>query len=167
MSRFLAWAKVEPYTLAKEHVMKRMLIATDGSSGAGHALDEGLSLAAKLGAEVIVVYVRQSPASLLGAPYYQDVITDEARYSRAITTDAKLYATRYDVDVDYEVVEGDPVEAILTLARSRDVDLIVVGSRGLGTVKSLVLGSVSNAILHQADRPVLVAKTPTAASLAA
>ena len=73
-------------------------------------------------------------------------------------TDAKLYATRYDVEVAYEVVEGDPVDVILELARVRDVDLIVVGSRGLGAVRGLVLGSVSNAILHQADRPVLVAK---------
>jgi nucleotide-binding universal stress UspA family protein len=147
--------------------MKRILIAIDGSSGAGHALDEGLSLAAQLQAEVVVAYVRQPPGSFLGAPYYQDVITEEAGHSRAVITDAKLYATRYDVEVDCEVIEGDPVEAILALARSRDADLIVVGSRGLGAVKGLVLGSVSNAILHQADRPVLVAKAPTAAAVAA
>lgn len=147
--------------------MKRILIATDGSNDAGHALEEGLSLAADLKAEALVVYVRQSPAPLLGAPYYQDVITEEAQHARGVITDAKLHASRYDVRVDYEVIEGDEVEAILALARSRDADLIVVGSRGLGAVKSLVLGSVSNAILHRADRAVLVAKTPASASAAA
>jgi nucleotide-binding universal stress UspA family protein len=147
--------------------MTRILIATDGSVGSGHALEQGLSLAAELSADALVVYVRQSPTSFLGAPYYQDVITSEAQHARGVLTDAKLYATRYDVEVDYEVLEGDPVEVILAIARSRDVDLIVVDSRGLGAVTSLVLGSVSNAILHQADRPVLVAKTPVLAKAAA
>jgi nucleotide-binding universal stress UspA family protein len=140
--------------------MKRILIATDGSEGAGYALDEGFSLAADLEAEALVVYVRPSPSSFMGAPYYQDVVTEGAERARGVITDAKLRAMRFAVEVDYEVVEGDPVEGVLELARSRDVDLIVVGSRGLGAVKSLVLGSVSSAILHGADRPVLVSKTP-------
>jgi nucleotide-binding universal stress UspA family protein len=147
--------------------MKRILIATDGSTGAGHALEAGLSLATEVGAEVVVAYVRQPASSFLGAPYYQDVITEEARHSNAVITDAKLYAAPYDVEVDYEVVEGDPVEAILALARVRDVDLIVVGSRGLGAVRTLVLGSVSTGILHQADRPVLVARMGARAAAAA
>lgn len=141
--------------------MKRILIATDGSEGAGHALEDGFALAAEVAADALVVYVRPSPSPLLGAPYYQDVVTEEARHARGIIADAKLRAARYDVDVEYEVVEGDPVEGILELARSRDADLIVVGSRGLGAVKSLVLGSVSNAVLHHADRPVLVTKART------
>jgi len=147
--------------------MKRILIATDGSVGSGQALEQGLSLAAELSADSLVVYVRQSPTSFLGAPYYQDVITNEGAYARGVITDAKLHAMRYDVEVDYEILEGDPVEVILSIARSRDVDLIVVGSRGLGAVTSLVLGSVSNTILHRADRPVLVAKAPVYATAAA
>ena len=138
--------------------MKRILIATDGSQGAGTALEQGFELAQDLGAAATVLYVGHSPAPILGAPYYQDMISEEARHARAVIADARLYATRYDVEVAYEVVEGDPVDTVLELARARDVDLIVVGSRGLGSVRGLVLGSVSNAILHQADRPVLVAK---------
>lgn len=136
--------------------MKRILIATDGSDGAGLALEEGLSLAAELDAEAFVVYVREAPTSFLGAPYYEDVIAA-----------AELQAARYDLDIYFEVIEGDRVEAILALARSRDVDLIVVGSRGLGAVKGIFLGSVSSALLHRADRPVLVAKARVHAVAAA
>jgi nucleotide-binding universal stress UspA family protein len=146
--------------------MNRILITTDGSHGAGHALEQGLSLAADVGAEVVVAYARPSPNPLLGAPYYQTVITEQAQHARAVITDAKLHAAPFEVDVTYEVVEGDPVETILELARSHDVDLIVVGSRGLGAVKGLVLGSISNAILHHADRPVLVAKARVQAPVA-
>jgi nucleotide-binding universal stress UspA family protein len=147
--------------------MKRILIATDGSAGSGLALEQGLSLAADSGATVTVAYVKQPPSSFLGEPHYQDSISEEADHARGVITDAKLRATRYDAQVDYEVVEGDPVDAILAFARSRNADLIVVGSRGLGAMKGLVLGSVSNAILHQSDRPVLVAKTGTSVAAAA
>jgi nucleotide-binding universal stress UspA family protein len=138
--------------------MKRILIATDGSDGADLALHDGFSLAERLDAEAIVLYVRRPPSSLLGAPYYQDVVTEEARRARAVIADAKLRAAHYRVDPEYEVAEGDPVDEIVTVGRSSDVDLIVVGSRGLGSVAGLMLGSVSSAVLHEADRPVLVAK---------
>lgn len=147
--------------------MNRILIGTDGSAGAGEAIEEGLALASSVGAEALIVYAKPPGSSFLGDRYYQDVVTEEARHARGVITDAKLHASRYDILVEYEVVEGDPVESILALARSRDVDLVVVGSRGLGAVKSLVLGSVSNAILHQSDRPVLVAKTRARAAAAA
>jgi nucleotide-binding universal stress UspA family protein len=61
------------------------------------------------------------------------------------------------VEAETELLEGDPATRILELARERDVDLIVVGSRGLGTIASTLLGSVSSRVVHRADRPVLVA----------
>lgn len=142
--------------------MKRIVIATDGSTGAGHALEQGYELGAELGADVSVVYVRHAPAGFLGAPYYQDVITDEAQHARGVIADAKLYATHYDVDPHYEVLEGDPAEAILDFAQARDADLIVIGSRGLGRVTGALLGSVSREIVQRSDRPVFVAKARAA-----
>ena len=68
------------------------------------------------------------------------------------------FAEERRVPYETELLEGSPVEAVLELARSRNVDLIVVGSRGLGAVKGSLLGSVSSAIVHHADRPVLVAR---------
>ncbi|MDU0825964.1 MAG: universal stress protein [Negativicoccus succinicivorans] len=49
-------------------------------------------------------------------------------------------------------------ETILTVADELNADLIVIGSRGLGSVKGLVLGSASKYVLHHATRPVLVVK---------
>ena len=94
----------------------------------------------------------------LGSPYYQNVLTEEGKHARGVITDAKLHAVRYDVDPDYEVLEGEPVESILGFADSRDADLIVVGSRGLGRVAGTVLGSVSKEIIRRAERPVMLAK---------
>jgi nucleotide-binding universal stress UspA family protein len=142
--------------------MKRIVIATDGSSGAADALEAGYELASRLDLEVIVVYARHSPLGFLGDPYYQDAVTEEGHHARAVIADAKLHATRFDVEPEYVVVEGSPAEAILEIADARDADLIVVGPRGLGRIAGTLLGSVSRDIINGADVPVLVAKTRAA-----
>jgi nucleotide-binding universal stress UspA family protein len=61
--------------------------------------------------------------------------------------------------VEKDVVVGYPVDDILAAAAAADVDLVVLGARGLGAVQRLLLGSVSEGVLRHADRPVLIVKT--------
>ncbi|HEX7008111.1 MAG TPA: universal stress protein [Alphaproteobacteria bacterium] len=56
------------------------------------------------------------------------------------------------------IVDGDPAEAILKRARREKADLVVVGSRGLGTIRELVLGSVSHKVTQLAKMPCLIVK---------
>ena len=63
----------------------------------------------------------------------------------------------HDVEADWEILQGEAAPEIVRLARDREADLIVVGSRGLGAVAGTLLGSVSHTVVHEADRPVLVA----------
>ena len=81
---------------------------------------------------------------------------------RPALQEAVAEAESRGIHADYDLLEGDPGERILELARSRDVDLIVIGSRGPGAVASVILGSVSKRVLHDADRPVLVVNEPAA-----
>jgi nucleotide-binding universal stress UspA family protein len=136
--------------------MKTILIATDGSPGARAAVERGLDLAEDTGAEVVFLAVRRPPVPVFGDPYWQQSITNELARLRPALNDATAEAEARGIDADYDLLEGDAAEEILRLARSRDVDLIVLGSRGLGTVSSAILGSVSKRVLHEADRPVLV-----------
>jgi len=142
--------------------MKTILIATDGSAGARAAVDEGLELAEETGAEVLFVAIRQPLYPIFGDPYWQQSISNELARLRPALKDAVAEAESRGIHADYDLLEGDPAERILDLARSRDVDLIVIGSRGLGAVASVILGSVSKRVLHHADRPVLVVNEPAA-----
>jgi nucleotide-binding universal stress UspA family protein len=141
--------------------MKRLLIATDGSAAGRSAVEEGLELANELDARVLFVHVNPRPPVLLGEPFYQRRLTREAAEARAAIDAAMREAEKWDVESDWEILEGDPAVEIIALATERDADLIVVGSRGRGGVGGTLLGSVSRAVVHDADRPVLVARART------
>ena len=136
--------------------MNGILIATDGSPGGRRAVTQGLALAATTGAEAIIVYVRKPPRGIVGDAYYQRALTATFAPARQVIHDALASADELDVDAEGEIMEGDAAEQIVALARSRDVDMIVVGSRALGPFAATLLGSVSQAVVHGADRPVLV-----------
>jgi nucleotide-binding universal stress UspA family protein len=123
--------------------MKRVLIATDGSASAEEAVELGLALAAEQGAKVRLVRVVSSPP-LASEPEPLDEVIDRAR--------------ELGVGAEKVLLIGDPVDEIVAEADSHDVDLIVLGSRGRGTVAGALLGSVSMGVLHEAMRPVLIAR---------
>jgi nucleotide-binding universal stress UspA family protein len=140
--------------------MKRLLIGIDGSDASRVAIEEGTKLARELDAAILFLYVKPWPPALLGEPYYQRRISREGAFAEQAVERATDAAAAADVQADWEILEGHPAAEIARTAIARDADLIVVGSRGLGAVKGAVLGSVSNAVVQEADRPVLVARLP-------
>lgn len=150
--------------MAQAETTQRILIATDGSAGSQAAVEEGVRLAKLTGADVIFVAVARPPIPVLGDPYYQRAVSANLGIMRAALAKATPFAEERRVRYETELMEGSPERTILDLARSRDVDLIVVGSRGLGAVKGALLGSVSSAVVNRADRPVLVARSASASS---
>ncbi len=144
--------------MKKPRETKEILIATDGSAGAQVAVEEGVWLAKMLGAKAVFVAVARPPLLVLGDPYYQRALSADLEKARAAIAAAIPAAEERDVPYETEILEGLPAGAIRDLARARDVDLIVVGSRGRGGVAGALLGSVSADVVHRTDRPVLVAR---------
>jgi nucleotide-binding universal stress UspA family protein len=140
--------------------MNRILIATDGSPSADEAVHFGLELAADQDANVTFVHVvpaldvvPMSGFGLTGAVQHELTERDTE-----VLEDAFARAEEADVTACTRLLRGDPTDEIVAYADSIDADLIVVGSRGHGTVASALIGSVSGGVLREARRPVLVVR---------
>jgi nucleotide-binding universal stress UspA family protein len=144
----------------KEAMMKRILIATDGSPASTEAVEFGLEVAGEHEAEVIFVHVAPAvdviPASGFGMTGALPHQLDE--HDRAPLEEAAAIAAVQGVYATTQLLTGDVVDEIVADADSHDVDLIVVGSRGHGAVANALLGSVSRGILRETRRPVLVVR---------
>jgi nucleotide-binding universal stress UspA family protein len=147
--------------------MKEFLVAVDGSEGSDAAIDEALELAQDTGAHVTFVFIRRPPSALLGYPYYERLLSHELAAARETLDSATARATDAGVASEGEILEGDPVDEILSVADNRSVDLIVMGSRGRGAFAGALLGSVSSGVVQHANVPVLVAKERSARLVAA
>jgi nucleotide-binding universal stress UspA family protein len=150
-----------------------VVIATDGSESAEQAVVAGARMARTLGTTAVLVYVRPTIGAL-GEPYYQEKLSEQMAYGRAALDRAQTLVRTEGCEADEEILEGHPPDQVVELALARNAPLIVVGSRGLGAVTGASLGSVSGAIIHRADRPVLVVpsavgdvkrRTPAAATV--
>jgi nucleotide-binding universal stress UspA family protein len=142
----------------------QILLATDGSDEAKLATEAAAELSKGTGSEVHLVYVLPTPAQLIGHHLY----TDEVRESliggaeRDAETFLKEQAEKISSDggkvADTHLRSGDPDKEILRTAESLGVGLIVIGSRGLGSVARMLIGSVSDSVVRHAHCPVFVVR---------
>ena len=147
--------------------MKEFLVAIDGSEGSNAAVDEALEFAGEASARVTFAFVHRPPSSLLGYPYYERLLRNELATARDTLEAATSKAQSAGVESGCEVLEGDAIDEIVSLADNRGVDLIVMGSRGRGAFAGSVLGSVSTGVVQHANVPVLVAKVRSGRQLVA
>jgi nucleotide-binding universal stress UspA family protein len=130
-----------------------IIVGYDGSPESKLAVQVAAERAGPHGT-VVPIHVTLPASDWLGSTSYEPIV-EHTHHAAQI-----LLAELEDIDVgdatvEPELIEGDPAEALLRIARSRDAREIVVGSRGLGRLRSL-LGSTSHALLEQADRPVVI-----------
>jgi nucleotide-binding universal stress UspA family protein len=137
----------------------KLLVAVDGSEHATRAVTAAASLAAASGAELVVVHQRSDTALDHGPAAPSDEDADEAK---AIVDDAVAAAIAAGAPSVRGRVErglrGEVAQAILDVARDEAADVIVVGPRGLSRFQGLLVGSVTDRLVHFADRPVLVVR---------
>jgi nucleotide-binding universal stress UspA family protein len=140
--------------------MKRILIATDGSASAREAVEFGLELAAEQEAVPTFVHVVPAVDVLPGSGFGVTTarLHDVTDADRAPLEEAAEIALQHGVKARTQLLQGLPVDEIVTYADTIDADLIVIGSRGHGAFLNALLGSVSRGVLHEARRPVLVVR---------
>ncbi|MCC6223680.1 MAG: universal stress protein [Thermoleophilia bacterium] len=135
--------------------MRRILAATDGSPLAGHALRAALELAREQEAELHVLHVLDP-----GDPSMAARASNGAPASGGddVLERAASRAAEAGVPCTVELTTGDAAGEIVACAGRAGADLVVIGCRGRGGPALALLGSVSSAVLHRCDRPVLVVR---------
>lgn len=144
---------------------KHILIPTDGSELASHAVTQGVSLAKAVGAKVSVIvverpfdvlHVRESQALHIGEEFARHAEQNK-KHADAVLALAAGKAKASGVSCDTVQVEHDqPYQAIIDTARDKGCDLIVMASHGRSGISAILLGSVTNKVLTHTKTPVLV-----------
>jgi nucleotide-binding universal stress UspA family protein len=139
-------------------MMKRILVAVDGSEPSLKAVRLAAEMAKRFDARLTLVHV--VPKLLLPPDVYGLTIAavekEHRAYADAILDKARAVIEDEALDVSTTVLFGAPAEALAEEAAAADVGMVVVGSRGHGAVARVILGSVSDRLVHVSSKPVLV-----------
>jgi nucleotide-binding universal stress UspA family protein len=146
-----------------EHLPTTILFATDGSEDAALAAKVAIDISKETGSELHIVHVLEPFPRYAYAGVTSEVWSDvlDKRYREAnnlLNQQAKLIGDSGGAAAETYVRRGPVVDEILDLAEEINAGLILMGSRGLGPVKRLLVGSVAEGVVHHASCPVLVAR---------
>ena len=151
---------------------KKILVPLDGSEPSKHALVHAIAIATKFGATLKLLAV----VSQVVLPVFPDegfgtapitAAKDMARFQEkmkelyeGVLTEAKakLKEEHPELKVETTLREGRPSATIVEVAEDNGVDLIVMGSRGVGGITGWILGSTSRRVVDSCTRPILIVK---------
>ncbi len=150
----------------------KILIALDGSEPANNALEHAIRIATAFGAELrLLAVVPGMMLSVLSeevddsliAPRAQDLVSSQERlrsvYGQILEDAAsKLKSEHPDLVFGTLLREGRPSVTIIEVAEEEDVDLVILGSEGLGGITGYLLGGTSRRVMDSCTKPVLIVK---------
>jgi two-component system sensor histidine kinase KdpD len=152
-------ASLRPLALqrAKKPPARRILVPFDGSPSALHAVQHVVSLARAGHRGTILLLNVQAPSARSSSPGAESSV--QARTAgEAILDKASQLLDAQHIPYQCEVLAGLPPEAIAAAVERHQIDLIVMGSTGIGTLARLFLGSVAMAVVQESKVPVTLVK---------
>jgi nucleotide-binding universal stress UspA family protein len=142
-------------------MLSKILVPVDGSENSFRALEQAIFLATKIQeAQFTALYVIEDLPSLY---IYSPKIMEKVRadYKSAYTKileRSKEMANKSGINIHTVLVEGDPASKIIGYGDMEKIDIIIIGSRGMGKFKEVIIGSVSNKVLHHAKCSVMLVR---------
>jgi len=139
--------------------MTRILIAIDGSKPAIRALE--YAVRRKRRGERIEAYILNVQPAISPKPGFitKAMIKDfQTQESEKVFGDPKIAALKSYLKADAHMEIGGPAERIVDFAEKAKCEEVVIGSRGLGSIKGAFFGSVANKVIHLSPMPVVVVK---------
>ena len=145
---------------------KKILVATDGSEQSKNALEHAAHSALKWGALLTILSVVPPPTPMIlgdvqfGRDFSLDLEKTFTAYHLGVLDEAKktLKAKYPSLPVSTQLKKGTVALRIIEASEDEDIDLIIIGSRGLSGLSCFLLGSISNYVVNHCKKPVLVVK---------
>ena len=138
-------------------MIKNILVPVDGSEGSDKAVSKALTMAELYGAKLNFLYVANINQLAINAALSQAILEAVTKAGKTILDRAENMVPS-GIEKESFSETGSPAAVILEFEEKLNIDLIVMGSRGLGIVKGILLGSVSQYVIERAKCPVLVIK---------
>ena len=135
-----------------------IIVALDGSEQSLLALEHARAIAESFGSKLILVHAFPPTSDLRDSKQYNNLVALRTIEGQAIIDTARKKLGRTSIEVEEDLIEGPAAEALLSVASIRNSELIVMGSRGMGSLKGLVFGSISTKVSHYAPCPVMVVR---------
>ena len=142
--------------LKSDFVYKKILVPLDGSAVSKRALKEAVAVAKLTKGTITLINVYSIGTSLIISSKQEYLRELTLRKAKQILAEGKKLANEEGFEVRTLLIEGDAVEQIVKTSKEGDFNLIVMGARGLGKARELILGSVSHEVIKSAPIPVLV-----------
>jgi nucleotide-binding universal stress UspA family protein len=144
-------------------MFKKILLAVDGSGHSNKVIETGVEMAVKFGAEIVILNTYFIPERFNAHEsshytYLRKIEESMVKHGTDLLSSLKSELEAKGIKVKTFLEKGPASTKIITKAASEECDLIIVGTRGLGNVTSLIIGSTSNYVLHHASCPVLLTK---------
>jgi nucleotide-binding universal stress UspA family protein len=144
-------------------MFEKILVPLDGSGHSTYALEKAIEIAKKFDGKVTLLHaytphVVSLPKEYAHAEAAPEMVEISREAGANILEQAKDRVETESVQFETLLKMGQAVETIVSVAENGDFDLIVIGARGLSTIKELLLGSVSHGVTAHAKCPVLVVK---------
>ena len=137
--------------------IKKVLVPLDGSKNSLRGLDEAIALAKQNNAVITGLFVVPSAPSELQV-IRKLLSSFHKKQSKDFIAKARNKCKKNSVRFIGVLEYGDEGSKIVSYARANRFDMIVMGARGMGPVRQIILGSTSNYVLHNSKIPVLIVK---------
>lgn len=136
----------------------KILVAVDDSDSSHRAVSVATDLARQFHATLCLLHAFPHVADYLGSPVYDQLVQAHTLDGQQLLESlrSEIMQTNTDLLVDTQLLEGAPATAILQVAETEGIDLIVVGSHGKNALTNLLVGSVSSTVSQRAHCPVMV-----------
>lgn len=139
-------------------IQKKLLVAVDGSTHSNKVVETAIEYAGFLQAKIILVYCHKKFPTILGEPQRNNAVVSTLHHAELLIAPYTKRLQEAQIDFEERLIEEPAGAVIPDIAKIQKCTLIIMGSRGLTNLKGLLLGSVTNRVLHTTPCSVLVVK---------